>query len=120
MRWGLPIVLSLAAVGCASKPAPQPVAAVAQASDSVYERATVAGALLYDPPVVANAPPVDLSREGRGVSAYAGYEELTTTYYYLYQDDRQLHYGGSGNSSWRNLDRFERRAITQRVGVSYR
>src|SRR4051812_5337162 len=120
MRWGTLILLGLALAGCASKPVapPEPVA---QRSEGVYERATVAGALVYDPPVIANAPRIDLSREGRAPAAYAGYEDLITTYYYLYQNDYQMGYGGGGGSAgWRNNDRFERQAITQRVGVSYR
>jgi hypothetical protein len=121
MRWGFSNLIALALVGCAAKPVPAP-APVAQASESVYDRATVASALLYDPPLVASGPRIEISRAGRAPEAYAGYEELTTTYYYLYQDDRQLGYGGGfgGGGSWRNHDRFERQAITQRVGVSYR
>jgi len=121
MRWGYLSLLALGLVGCAAKPAPAP-APVAQGSESVYDRATVAGALLYDPPVVASGPRIEVSRAGRAPEAYAGYEELTTTYYYLYQDDHQLNVGGGfgGGASGRNHDRFERQAITQRVGVSYR
>jgi hypothetical protein len=111
MRWGA-LVFLLLTVGCASKNA-QPVATVARES-AVYDDA-VAAALVYDPPVVADSPRLDLSREGRSPSAYAGFEELTTTYYYLRVDDRQLDYGGGSHH-----DRFEREAITQRVGVSYR
>jgi hypothetical protein len=116
MRWGALLLLLLAA-GCASNRAPQVVAQATPElpyNPAVYDDA-VAAALVYDPPVVVDAPRVDVSREGRSASAYAGFEELTTTYYYLRIDDRQLDYGGGSHH-----DRFEREAITQRVGVSYR
>jgi hypothetical protein len=116
MRWGAFILLSVFTVvgGCASKPA-QPVATAQPAH--IYDDA-VAAALVYDPPVVADSPRLEVSREGRAPAAYAGFEDITTTYYYLRVDDRQLNYGsGSGQH---NNDRFERQAITERVGVSYR
>jgi hypothetical protein len=114
MRWGVYIsliVLGIAQVGCASKPvaaAPPPVAQRA----SVYDGA-VAASLVFSPPVTSVGEPQDFSREGRAPSAYAGFEDVTT-FYYLYQDDRQQQWGGSSH------DRFERQAITQRVGVTYR
>ena len=117
MRWGAVILLSIITVvggGCASRAVP-PVATAQPAH--VYDDA-VAAALVYDPPVVADSPRLDVSREGRQPSAYAGFEDITTTYYYLRVDDRQLNYGGGSGSH--NNDRFERQAITERVGVSYR
>jgi hypothetical protein len=116
MRWGVYIslvVLGIAQVGCASKPAaslpPPPVAQRA----SVYDGA-VAASLVFSPPVTTVGEQQDFSREGRAATAYAGFDETITTYYYLFQDDRQQKWGGV------NRDRFERQAITQRVGVSYR
>jgi hypothetical protein len=114
MRWGVYIsllVLGIVQGGCASKPVatvPPPVAQPA----SIYEGA-VAASLVFAPPVTAVGEYQDFSREGRAPSAYAGFEDVTT-FYYLYQDDRQQRWGGA------NHDRFERQAITQRVGVSYR
>jgi hypothetical protein len=112
MRWGLFILLGMT-VGCASNRVP-PVATAAPAPAAARYDDAVAAALVYDPPVVVNSPRIDVSREGRAPSAYAGFEEITTTFYYLRIDDRQLTTGGVNN------DRFERQAITQRVGVSYR
>jgi hypothetical protein len=119
MRWGAFISLvglGLAQVGCASgskHAAVEPPPPVAQPA-SVYEGA-VAASLMYSPTMPPYAgPPLDLSREGRAPAAYAGFDDVITTYYYLYQDDRQLQCGGASH------DRFERQAITQRVGVSYR
>ncbi|MDB5319185.1 MAG: hypothetical protein JWN40_816 [Phycisphaerales bacterium] len=111
MRWGFLILLGILAIGCASKPA-QPTATVAPAR--IYDDA-VAAALVYDPPVVANSPRLDVSREGRAATAYAGFDEVITTFYYLRVDDRQQSFGSGGHH-----DRFERQAITERVGVSYR
>jgi hypothetical protein len=94
--------------GCASqKPdneSPLPFAPV------YYERST-AGALAFDPPVIANEPPLQLSRDFRTPGAFVGYESLTTTYYYLRIDDRQTDDFG---------DRYERRAFSEKFGVTYR
>lgn len=121
MRWGAFIsllVLGLAQVGCAGKPksvAVVPPPPVVQEA-SVYGDA-VAASLIYTPAIVEQGEQPDFSREGRTPAAYAGFDDVITTYYYLYQDDRQLQYGGRHGG---NFDRFERQAITQRVGVSYR
>ena len=117
MRWGVYIslvLLALCQVGCVSQPATiAPRAdAVAQQSSSGYDGA-VAASLVFTPPVAAMGEPQEFSREGRAPSAYAGFEDVTT-FYYLYQDDRQQRWGGS------SYDRFERQAVTQRVGVTYR
>ena len=96
--------------GCASKPSNQPQAQVApEASDAV-----VASALLFDPPVILDEPPIDLSRESRERSAFVGYEDQTVTFSYIHIDDRQLSSGGH------NRDRYERRAVIDRFGTSYR
>jgi hypothetical protein len=119
MRWGVYIsliVLGIAQVGCASKPvasAPAPVAQHASAYDGA-----VAASLVFSPPVASMGEQQDFSREGRAPTAYAGFEEVTT-FYYLYQDDHQQRWGG-GRWGGGNNDHFERQAITQRVGVSYR
>lgn len=110
MRWGAFILIALIAAGCASKQT-QPIATAPAAP--LYDDA-IAAALVYDPPVVADSPRVDVSRDGRAQTAYAGFDELITTFYYLRIDDHQQTFGGLHN------DRFERQAITQRVGVSYR
>lgn len=119
MRWGAFISLvglGLAQIGCASSTLKhaeaEPPPPVAQPA-SVYEGA-VAASLIYGPAVPPYAGQIDLSREGRAPAAYAGFDDVITTYYYLYQEDRQLQCGGLSH------DRFERQAITQRFGVSYR
>ena len=77
-----------------------------------YEESN-ASALAFDPPVVANAVTPNLSREGREPTAYVGFDEVITTHFYLRHDDRQVIQG------W-GPDRYERRAISERFGVSYR
>jgi hypothetical protein len=119
MRRSVAVLLGLWIGGCAAKPPPV-AAPVAEAPH--YDDA-VAAALVYDPPVVAAAPPAEFSRTGRGPSAFVGFDEVITTYYYLFIDDRQGGYGynGTGTSGrGRSFDRYDRQAITQRVGVSYR
>jgi hypothetical protein len=118
MRWVTLGLMICTLAGCASQPAP---AIATTAAQPIYDDA-IAAALVYDPPVIANSPHTDFSREGRAQAAYGGFEELITTYYYLRVDDRQLQYGGGGGLGHRggNFDRFERQAITERVGVSYR
>ena len=118
MRWGAFIslvVLGWGAGGCSgaarSSAAPNPPPVAQHAGD--YDGA-VAASLVYTPPVVAHGEQPDFSRDGRAVAAYAGFEDVITTQYFLYQDDRQLKWGGL------NQDRFERQAITIRQGVSYR
>jgi hypothetical protein len=72
-----------------------------------------ASALAFDPPLIANEQPVDLSREGRQPVAVLGYEDTVTTFSYTRSDD------------WFGFDlnnglHFQRRAVSERVGVSYR
>jgi len=105
-------------VGCASRPAPSPMA-VAQIDDE----GAVAASLVIDPPFVAAEPPLDLPRDERHATAYAGFEEFSVTHYWLYQDDHQRDrapsWGVRGFGGLRQ-DRFDRQAITQKVGVYYR
>ncbi|HVT90068.1 MAG TPA: hypothetical protein VHD56_14540 [Tepidisphaeraceae bacterium] len=73
-----------------------------------------ASALAFDPPVIAGQPVVDTSREGRATEAFAGYESLTETFFYLRTDDDQRDFFGNRD------DLYERRAISTKIGVSYR
>jgi hypothetical protein len=112
MRWGSLLLSGIFTVGCASKQT-QPLAVAPPPAAPIYDDA-VAAALVYEPPMVANAPAIEITREGRAQAAYAGFDDVITTFYFLQVDDRQQSYNGY------RRDRFERQAITTRVGVSYR
>jgi hypothetical protein len=111
MRLGV-VILGILVGGCASKPSQ---VVVTPPAAPIYDDA-VAAALVYSPPVTADGPRLDLSREGRDQAAFAGFEDVIQTFYYLRMDDYQASYG---RHSFNN-DQFQREAITERVGVSYR
>ena len=122
MRHITPVILAVSALlligGCASQPQPStqpsvadqgpPASAIAQ--DSSDE--AVAAALVFDPALIIGEPPVMLAREDRQPGAFVGYQEQTVTSFYIRIDDRQ-----TGN---RHNDRYERRAIIEQVGATYR
>ena len=103
--------------GCNARPKQESASArvpalFARADDERAQVAT-ASALAFDPPLIANEQPVDLSREGRQPVAVLGYEDTVTTFSYTRSDD------------WFGFDlnnglHFQRRAVSERVGVSYR
>ena len=75
-----------------------------------------AAALVFEPPAGRGVPPAVLARDDRQPEAFVGYAEGVTEYFYVRWDDRQSnrgrgYYGG---------DRYERRAISEKVGVLYR
>lgn len=107
-RWSLLILIGGMLGGCAASSKQEAVAPV-----PVYEE-RVASALMFESPVVANGPGVQIDRAGRAPAAYAGFQDVIATYSYVRQDDSQ---DGYGNQRW---DRFERRAISTRVSVTYR
>jgi hypothetical protein len=78
-----------------------------------FDDATSASALVFDPPMLAGDWAPDLARDTRQPSAFLGYDEVTTTYFYLRTDDRQV------VTDWQG-DRYERRAISEKYGVRYR
>jgi hypothetical protein len=105
------LLLGCAAKPQAAKPANAPVeSAPVESAQGNCQGASVA-ALVFDPPILQNQPPLELSRESRQAGAFVGYEQLTTTFFYLRTDDRFRTDG---------TDRFERRAISERVGMSFR
>jgi hypothetical protein len=67
--------------------------------------------LAFSPPIAIGLPPLNLDREIRQPGVFLGYDELTTTYYHVRNDDWQV-----GPTDGRTF----RRAVTERVGVSYR
>jgi len=100
----------------------------APAAQAVYrERASrpAASALVFSPPVSQDLPALELSRDERQPSAFVGYPEGVAEFFYVRWDDRQVggggsfgHHSGSGGSGYH--DRYERRAVSEKVGVLYR
>jgi hypothetical protein len=107
-------VAVLALGGCAA----QPPAAVAprQRPLGVYTQASAA-ALVMDPPVLAGNPRLDLSRDDRGPAAFAGFEDSSTTFYYLGVDDWYSDFN-SGRDGQR--EDFERHAVSETYGVIHK
>ena len=75
-----------------------------------YE-STSAAALVFDPPIAAGLPALDLSRDNRTPAAFVGYDSQITSYYYVRTDDRL-------SGDWYGWP--ARRAITEKFGVTYR
>ena len=118
-------LVCLAAMGCNSKRPVQHVAAP-RADDELRYEAVTASALVFDPPVIAGEEPLELSRAEREPVAVVGYDGPIEERYYIRFDDSQIGYGsgggrfGRGGGGGGNFDRYERRAVTERVGVRYR
>jgi len=114
LKWLL-VAGALALGGCAAQtptavsPRQRPLGVYTQAS---------AAALVVDPPVLAGNPRLDLSRDDRGPAAFAGFEDSTTTVYYLGVDDWYSDYNGSGRDG--NREDFERHAVSETYGVIHR
>ena len=84
-----------------------------------------AAALAFSPPLLQEVPPLELSRDDRQPSAFVGYPEGVAEFFYVRWDDRQTGGDGSGfgfrgGFGSGSRDRYERRAISEKVGVLYR
>jgi hypothetical protein len=99
------LILLAALAGCAANP---PLRA-SRTLTAAHEPAAAA-ALVFDPPIVSSQAPLALWREPRLPSAFVGFDDLSSTYIYVRTDDRQSNFG----------DRYERRAITEHFGATYR
>ena len=75
-----------------------------------------AAALVFEPRVAQDVPRPMLARDGRQPEAFVGYAQGEREYFYLRWDDRQSNWGRGRHGG----DRYERRAISERVGVLYR
>lgn len=115
MRCLAVIVAAMLLTGCASRAKTSGRVEVRPEPERVnyWYEANSAAALAFAPPVVANAVTPNLSRAGREPTAYVGFDTVITTHFYLRYDDRQVIYGDDAG-------RYERRAISERFGVSYR
>ena len=75
------------------------------------DAAITASALVFDPPVAAGQPSLELARDERQPAAFVSYDDVQTTYFYLRLDDRQ---------KLSNDGRSERRVISETFGISRR
>lgn len=101
--WTVSLIL-LSVAGCGALPARR--AAVPQTP--VYLDSP-AMALAISPAWAGELPGYVLDRELRQPAAFVGFDEITATFYYVRTDDRQL------DDGW-----IFRRAVSERVGISYR
>jgi hypothetical protein len=100
-------ILAIAAAlsGCAASRPERPIAV----QPTYFDGPTAS--LAFTPPVSIDQPAAELWRDERQPAAFVGFDEVITTFYYLRTDDRS----GDDGFNW-----LSRRAISERVGVSYR
>ena len=105
--------------GCASQPPMGGI--VPPAAEAERYEAITASALVFDPPVTWDAPPLDLSRDERAPAAFVSFEGPIITYFWIHTDDWQgSDWGGGCGRFGGRGDSFERRAVIDKVGVTYR
>jgi len=107
-------ILGLTLGGCASQ-----TSSVVPVQQPVVYSAENASALAFDPPVLAGTPRLDLSRDGRGPSAFEGFDEGSTTYYFLQTSDYYSDFGGGRFGRGGNPDYYQRNAVSETYGISY-
>ena len=121
-------VVCFAAMGCRTqRPAVERVAVEHdEALEAEYDAVT-ASALVFDPPVIEGEAPLELGRADRAPGAFVGFDGPTVEYLYVRMDDSQVGNGfgrggrfGRGGGGGGTYDRYERRAVTERIGVRYR
>jgi hypothetical protein len=98
------IIVSVALTGCAAH---QPAVSADQQLQQAAYAPSGAAALAFDPPVLAGTTRMDLSRDGRDVGAFVGYQDSTTIISDLHLDDLQ-----TGNPS---SDRYQREAASDTI-----
>src|SRR5437016_1879014 len=113
MRRGVLIIGVLVLVGCKCEHKPAPASQPAMIEPEMLYEPSHASALVFTPPIALDEPPLELSRADREPAAFVGYDDLMRTYIYVRTDDR---FSGDGTGN----DRYERRAIMEKVGSSTR
>jgi hypothetical protein len=103
------ILMCVALLGGCAAQGPRPTTAPAPAVAALDNEASAA--LVFDPHLGPYAERVEIPRAPRQRGAFVGWQDLTTTFFVIRTDDRQT-------SDW--TDRYERRTIMEKVGVSYR
>ena len=105
------LALATTGVGCATKPEPSKPAGAKTLPSRIEYADHSAASLAFTPAVAIGEPPVVLAREGRQPSVFIGFDEISATAFYIRTDDRQ-----SDDMS----DRYQRRSVIEKVGVTYR
>ena len=118
------LLLGTCVAGCAAKPHGTVNASAPVPAPREYEELS-ASALVFDPPVAAGLPALELSRDLRQPSAFVGFDGPITTYYWIHTDDCQYSTWGGGGGGGGGLgsflgDQYERRAVIDTTGVRYR
>ena len=114
------ILMATAMAGCAS-PAPSRSASLPPVPEAARYEEMTASALVFDPPVTWGEPPLELSRDERAPSAFVSFEGPIITYFWIHTDDWQgSDWGGGWGRFGGSGDNFQRRALMDKVGVSYR
>ena len=112
------LALIFPAIVLASGCARQSRHADARPADPLSDARPAAAALVFEPAVPREFDPQSLARDDRQPQAFMGYPEGVAEYFYLRWDDRQSNWGHGHHGG--NNDRYERRAVSERVGVMYR
>ena len=100
------LVLSLSLLaGCTNKSMPQTLHSPHRYDD------LASSSLAFSPPIAQNEPPVLLPRDQRQPGVFIGFEDVSASYFYIRTDDRMTNDG---------TDHYVRRAIIEKIGVSYR
>jgi hypothetical protein len=72
------------------------------------EISRASSALVFDAPITFDQPPIDPARDDRGLSAFAGYESGSVSYYNTFTDNR----AGNGRG-----DRFVKETYVEQSGA---
>jgi hypothetical protein len=100
------LALALALMsGCANKSMPQSLHTPHGYND------LAATSLAFSPPIAQNEALVFLPRDQRQPGVFIGFEDVSASYFYIRTDDRMTNDG---------TDHYVRRAIIEKIGVSYR
>lgn len=113
------LIVVLAAQGCARQQNHRDAAAGRRDEDPFAGARPAASALVFEPAIARDGPVPELGRDGRQPEAFVGYAEGVTEYFSVRWDDRQSNWGG-GPHGGGGYDRFERRAVSEKVGALYR
>src|SRR5687768_14109384 len=104
MRICCVLVLVFMTIGCANKHPGESRRA------QRYEDIS-ASSLVFTPPIAMGEEPLELARDDRTPRAFVGYDEVSTSYFQIWTEDRQRNAGPDGKVGGPPIER---------VGVGYR